>query len=130
MKPSSNQPPSDGPERLLSARLRETTPAFEARFNELRRRLANEPRRASGLFGYGWLSWPAMAGTGAALALAVAIYLGLPRQLQPAGNGLTWEQAEAYGELTGLDEALRPALPLTDSEMLAALTLLARELDS
>jgi hypothetical protein len=62
--------------------------------------------------------------------LAIAIYLGLPRQLQPAGNGLTWEQAEAYGELTGLDEALRPALPLTDSEMLAALTLLARELDS
>ncbi len=108
----------DGTERQLRARLRSTTPEFEARFDELRRQLAHEPRRQpQRIWFYSWFTVrPAWAGAAlAACIVALFAYRSTPPKPLPKA------EAAAYGELLALNDTLRTALPLTDPETLDAM---------
>ena len=88
----SNIPSDHDAEALLRPRLRATTPEFERRWLDLKRELrsAPAPRRNPRWHGWAWVVAPLAAGAAAA-SLA------------------------AYEDLFRLDEALRSALPLSDS---------------
>lgn len=117
MKPPQDTPPNPrpDPEHLLQARIRDASPEFEARFDALRRRLANEPRPSV------WREWFVRPfGRGAlvfasAAALVIALFLFRPGADVAAGP------THDYSELVVLDEALRDAMPLIDSETLEIL---------
>lgn len=122
-----NHPESEDPnepERLLTRGLRATTPEFEARFDALRRRLANEPARRSLLEHLvavvrGHPLWA--AGTAAA-ALALAVLV-----VRDTAPGEAFDEARWYAEAVALDDALRGALVLGDAESREAVTLMPVE---
>lgn len=118
--PSSSRPDPD-PERLLRARLRETTPEFEARFDALHRRLAHEPRPSAWFTRPSWLVRPAGRfglGVTAVAVLVVAVWLVRP------GPDSAARAAAAYGDLVVLDDTLHDALPLIDAEIIETLLLM------
>jgi hypothetical protein len=125
MKPTENTPPRDpsDPERLLRARLCDTTPAFEARFDDLRRRLAQEPAGSSWHRFWNRFSargaWISAASAIAAIVVAVVLW-----PTRSAIQSLTPAQQATYGHIVELDDALRDARPLTDPELLEALLLM------
>jgi hypothetical protein len=111
--PQDNSPsPRPDPEDLLRARIRDTSPEFEARFDVLRRRLANEPRPSA------WREWfvrPFSRGAlvfASAAALVIALFLFRPGADVAAGH------TQDYSELVALDDTLRDAMALIDSETL------------
>ncbi|HEY0945740.1 MAG TPA: hypothetical protein VGD81_10745 [Opitutaceae bacterium] len=128
MNTSSDFPPPDpvrDPERLLRAGLRRTTDDFEARFDALQRSLGKEtaPRTAWP----GWFAlrhrpraWWTAFGIGAAALVMVAVMIMRPLAPPdgPAGD------VAAFADVFALDDALRPALPLADSETLHAVLLI------
>jgi hypothetical protein len=120
--PSREGAPVD-PERLLRSRLRDTTPEFEARFDDLRRRLAQQPPRSAWRDRLApWFGWRgALAGL-AAGTIAVAV-LVLPTR----PSGLSPSELAGYDELFALDDALRDALPVADAETIEALLLIPTE---
>lgn len=115
---SSSTDPWHDPERLLGAGLRATTPGFEARFDALLGDLAAHPARG------GWRAWFtawggrrtlwAAAGVGAAAALVLVTTRPRPAATPSAVD------LDAYADVFALEEALRPALPLTDADTLNA----------
>jgi hypothetical protein len=109
------------PERMLSARLRATTPAFEARFDDLQRRIAGAPAPPPW-----WRSWftcrPTRLAAWSTLAAGMAAVLVFVATRPP--SALPREDAPSYAELVGLDETLNLALPITDFEVLEALFLI------
>ena len=122
---SSNPKSPDGPvdpEALLHSRLRDTTPEFEARFDDLRRRLAREPSRPA--WRESLASWLRLRGALAGLA-AAAVVAVLAVMLVSRGPGrLAPTEMAAFGELVVLDDTLREALAITDAETLEALLLI------
>ena len=121
-----NSPPHEptDPERLLRARLRNTTPEFEARFDDLRRRLAQEPAGSSWQRFWNRFSargaWIPAATAIAAIVVVVALFWPSRSAVRP----LTPAQQAAYGHIVELDDALRDAGLLTDPELLEALLLM------
>lgn len=112
------------PERLLARGLRDTTPEFEARFDALCRRLANEPARRSLLdhlvaIVRGHPLWVAGMAA-AALALAVSV-------VRDTSRSGAIDDARWYAEAVALDDALRGALVLGDVESREAVTLMPVE---
>lgn len=112
-----DSPDRADPERLLARGLRDTTPEFEARFDDLRRSLAHEPPRRGILDVLGkamrmrpaWLG-AAVAVAGLALAFAI-IQTRLPRGAVPDGIEEQW-----YADVVVLDDSLRDALVLSEGE--------------
>jgi hypothetical protein len=114
MNESSPRPPSDAEiNDLLAARLRRTSPEFEQRWRELRGGFGS-PRPARRPLAVRWLLW---TGFGAAAAAALGLALLPPR---PA-TSTSPATAAVIEELFTLDEALKPALALLDSENREAL---------
>ncbi|MBE2215759.1 MAG: hypothetical protein IAE82_17935 [Opitutaceae bacterium] len=119
--------PAD-PEPWLARGLRGTTPEFEARFDDLRRRLAQEPARrtiaatlASALRMRA--AWLGVATAAAVLALAfVVTRTRTPRGVVPDGAEEQW-----YAETVALDESLRGALVLADGEAREVVSLMSVE---
>ncbi len=108
----SNIPSDHDPEALLRPRLRATTPEFERRWLDLKRELrsAPAPRRNPRWHGWAWVVAPLAAGAAAALFL-----IPLRRPPAPAVPDPSAPKYAAYEDLFRLDEALRSALPLSDS---------------
>lgn len=105
------RPPSDEEiDRLLASRIRDTTPAFEARWRDLRRELrhAPPPRR--------WrLAWPsAWMGLAATAGLAVLLFLYRPADAPPPvpPSGFS----PVFAELLEMEDILGRATPLLDPE--------------
>lgn len=116
------------PERLLRAGLRATTPEFEARFDDLRRRLAQEPaHRRNWLLDSLHLLGRHPASAFAAAAVAALVIVSVVVNPAPSARGLAAEQMEAFGAIVELDDALQGALPLTDRELLEAILLMPVE---
>ena len=104
MKPNADE--HDSLARHLRTGLRDTTPEFEARFDALRRRLAQAgPRRARFGLGRAWIG----AGVGAAVAAAIVVFVMRP------GSSPDFDSA-AFGELVAMDEVLRQALVLANDD--------------
>ncbi len=110
MNPNSNDPGLD-PDRLLGARLTDTTPAFEKRWTDLKRDLRAEPARSGNLV-WLWRLLPAFA------AMLVFIFILRPHSPTPADPSDKLQAA--YAELIQLDAALRP-MPRMEVETLDAL---------
>ncbi|BET68715.1 hypothetical protein ASA1KI_36330 [Opitutales bacterium ASA1] len=117
-RPSSSESPQD-PEMLLGARLRETTPEFEARFDELRRRLAQEPRhRVASSWIHAWRAWlPAVAGV-AVVAVSVLV---LSRMSGRGGELAASPDVAELAEWVDLEDLLSDVAPLAGSESLIAI---------
>jgi hypothetical protein len=102
-------PPSDEDlDRLLASKLKHTSPEFELRWRELRRRFAHQPARRR-FHVYRWLLWPGLATAGltaAALVFVVRGYRRLPTVPDPA----------PFAELFALDAVLAPGTALLDGE--------------
>lgn len=113
MKPPRRPPTDEEIDLLLARQYRETSPAFEARWRELKRtlRAAPAPRRR------GWAGWWLAGGIGALGAAAVLAILLLPWRLAPPPA----PARPAAMELLSLDDALARAQPLLDDETRAAL---------
>jgi len=109
--PSPLPPADETPlERLLARGYRETTPAFEARWTQLKRELRQphvHPRRTWAWTGLGWL----VPITAVALVL---LFVRIPAPLDPT------TAYSSLAELWQLNEVLQPALPLLDEENRAA----------
>ncbi len=106
-------------ERQLQAGLRSTRPEFERRFEELRRRLANEPARGLGWRRFLFLpqaAWWRVSVGGLAACLALALAYGTLHR-----SGVEEERLAEYKELLDLNAALQDALPLTNPENLEVL---------
>jgi hypothetical protein len=105
-------PPADTTlDRLLARGYRDTTPAFEARWTQLKRDLRAapaRPRRAWTWPGLGWL---------VPLAAAAAVLLWVRPAAPPHDATLA---PAALAELWHLDELLGPALALLNDENRAA----------
>ena len=104
---------------VLSAPLRSTTPGFDRRFDEMRRRLANE--KPASLWRR-WWSGHEIGGLRVAIATAamVAIVTVLAfRNARSVSPELI--DTAAFLELVALEESLSPALALTDPEALEVL---------
>jgi hypothetical protein len=105
------RPPSEEEiDRLLASRLRDTTPAFEARWRDLRRELRNAPapRRR-------WLTWPVWSTGLAAAGVTLAVLLVL-RPWTPAVPPPTPAFSPVFAELLEMDDVLARATPLLDPE--------------
>lgn len=123
--PDASPSSPDDTERLLRARIRETTPEFEARFESLRRRLAHEPPRPT------WRAWlgawfrplspltVSLAAAAAALVFVLVLNVTLSRR-----GELSERELAAFGELVALDDTLRAGLVIADAETLDALLLM------
>lgn len=123
------QPPAGprDPEHLLARGLRATTPGFESRFDELRRRLAREPRTAPM-----WrqlaaaLRRPGLVAVAAAALVLVAVFLvrvrTSPAPGLPAADPDAW-----YADAVAFDASLRDGLVLADAETRETLTWIATE---
>lgn len=115
------------PERLLGARLRATTPEFEARFDALQRQLAETPQPRP--WWRAWFDgrparhvrWLALAGAAAAATVFVVTVTRQPESLPPL------DQTSLFVEVVELDETLQTALPLMDPSTLEALLLIPVE---
>lgn len=124
MNTPESQDPRDprDPDRLLARGLRATTPAFEARFDDLRRRLATEPPRSLlGCLVDGVVVHPAWSIGAAAAVVALAVVLATRG---PRGDSALVDEAGWYAEVVALDDSLRDALALTDLETLETLSLM------
>lgn len=103
-------PPTDEEiDRLLSSRLKDTTPEFEARFRDLQRELRQQPapRRPW------WRDW-GTAGLGLALAGAAVVVLMLRAPSIP-DTGTAGFSPE-FVQLLEADDLLARAEPLLDQE--------------
>jgi hypothetical protein len=107
--------PRPDPEDLLRARIRDTSPEFEARFDALRRRLAQEPRPTV------WREWFVRPFGRGALVFASAVVLVIVLVLFRPGPDVVTGPTQGYDELVVLDETLRDAMPLIDTETLEIL---------
>lgn len=109
-------PANDHPaSRLIKAGLQRTTPAFEARFDELQRRLATSPGEPSVL-----KTLLSLLSGRLVVAAAVAVLIGfiaLWRVTTPPGELRHDADVREFGELVALSETLRGALPLADPAM-------------
>ncbi|MCB1122929.1 MAG: hypothetical protein KJT03_15345 [Verrucomicrobiae bacterium] len=125
MKTNPNPHPEDSEKQLtaiLGAQIRTTSPDFDRRFEELRRRLATEEPETF------WLRWRKRIGipeTGGlriaalvAATVAIAAVVALIRAPYKSPGNFTNEN---FLELAALEESLSSALPLTDPETLDAI---------
>lgn len=126
--PESQDPrdPRDS-DRLLARGLRATTPEFEARFDDLRRRLATEPPRRSvlGQFVHALRGNPAW--TLGAVAAMVALAVIVIGSRGPRNDPALVDETGWYAEVVALDDSLRGALVLTDLDALETLSLMPFE---
>lgn len=107
-------PPTDDElDQLLAGRFKDTTPAFEARWRDLKRELSRESRRPPVVVWPRLLPW-----IGVAAGLAAAWVLLLHRPVAPVESA--GGQA-ALAELFEWDASLAAATPLLDGENRAAL---------
>lgn len=108
MKPPRRPPDEPELDQLLASRFKDTSPAFEARWRELRRELRKAPPPATW-----WGAWRVLPWLGVAAGLAAAWALLLHRPAAPAaGEGLPPELAELFE----WDASLAAAVPLLDAE--------------
>lgn len=97
-------------DRLLARRYRDTTPAFEARWTQVKRDLRHsraQPRRHWRWVGFGWL-------VPVAAAALVLVFVRAPSPFDPA------TAPPHLAELWRFNELLGPVLPLLDEENRAA----------
>ncbi len=99
---------------LLGSRFRETTPEFEARWVELRRRLRTEPAPRAGI--PPWAAWLGLLSAGVTMA---AILLAL-HPWRPAPPAIAAGEPH-LDELFTMDAVLEPAAALLDTDNRAAL---------
>lgn len=110
------------PDRLLARGLLETTPAFEGRFDDLRRRLANEPPRRT-VFSRALAALRGHPGRGVGVVAALAGLVFFAVETRTARDDKARpEEIGWHAELAALDNALSGALLLTDSEVLEILS--------
>lgn len=111
MKPADRIPPSDEDiDRLLASRFKDTTPAFERRWTDLKRQLRTTPPSRP------WFAWLRLApwfGVAVAGAAAVVLLLVLHR---PATPILSDRPSPTLEELFAMDEVLVHATPLLNAE--------------
>jgi len=126
MNTPESQDPRDlrDPDRLLARGLRATTPAFEGRFDDLRRRLATEPPRRSLLGRIIGLARGHPAWSVSAAAAVGAIAVVLVQTGGPHGDAAPVDETGWYAEVVALDDSLRGALVLTDLDALETLSLM------
>lgn len=115
------------PEALLRQNLRDTSPAFEARWVALKRDLRCERAAKSS---WRW-SWPSLT-AGAGLLALLSLVLFWPQSGQtgtPGGPPMVARHTvspQTIEEMLTLNEALAPALGVIDPEMLETLVMLAK----
>jgi hypothetical protein len=103
-------PPSDDEiERLLSSRLKRTSPEFELRWRATRARLVGRGDSAQSRLR--WWLWPGLA-TAVAAALLAVILIRRPAPVPPTRT----PTSVSFEQLLALDAALAPATPLLDPE--------------
>jgi len=114
----------DALERQLQARLRDTSPSFEKRFEELQRRLRYEEslpwgKRLLSRFATAQAGW-ALAGGAAFIALVLLLQQRAPQSIMSDGD-------PAFSEIILLDETLATAQPLFEADSLEVLLLLTQD---
>lgn len=104
------------PECLLARGLRDTTPAFESRFDDMRRRLALETPPPSRLAAcYAWIRSSRRLAAGAIVAAAALTVLVAVRHERSGEAGLE-DPERWYDDALALEGSLRAALVLADAE--------------
>ncbi len=116
--PKPKIPRDEDIDALLARRYRDTSPAFEARWVELKRDLRNAPIRRRWWTFSGWNSWVALSGVAAALVMVLAI---ATLRRETASPGTAVEVSPALAELFAMDAVLGRATPLLDAENREAL---------
>jgi len=98
--------------------LRDTTPDFERRWTELKRRLRTEPVHRRHLYGARW--WWTILPLGAALVILALVL----RPHYPADKALPADEVTAFADLLELDAQLRDAVPLANLDTTETLLLI------